>query len=136
MGQPAAKQGDMVVPSGPGDTHIVMVPSPSGSVPTPIPGHVFNGVIDGGLSEKVFIQNMPVAVEGSTCTNIPPHVPMGGPSFQNPPGNDGTILMCSTSVFAQGKGIARNGDPVETCDDVMVKNQNGKVVAMGNVLVG
>ena len=34
MGQPAAKQGDQIVAT---DTHIVLVPSPGGPVPTPLP---------------------------------------------------------------------------------------------------
>ena len=43
MGMPAAKRGDQVVAT---DTHIVMVPAPSGPpVPTPLP-HPFVGVID------------------------------------------------------------------------------------------
>ena len=38
---PAAKQGDRVQAM---DTHIVMVPSPGGPVPTPTPGHPFSGI--------------------------------------------------------------------------------------------
>lgn len=34
VGKPAAKQGDRVVGV---DTHIVMIPSPGGPVPTPVP---------------------------------------------------------------------------------------------------
>jgi hypothetical protein len=51
MGQPAAKQGDQIVAT---DTHIVMIPSPGGPVPTPLP-HPFTGQIDGGLSSDVNI---------------------------------------------------------------------------------
>ena len=45
MGQPAAKQGDQMTAV---DMHIVMVPSPGGPVPTPLP-HPFMGIIDGLL---------------------------------------------------------------------------------------
>ena len=34
MGQPAAKQGDHITAI---DTHIIMIPSPGGPVPTPLP---------------------------------------------------------------------------------------------------
>ena len=34
MGQPAAKQGDQITGI---DTHIIMIPSPGGPVPTPLP---------------------------------------------------------------------------------------------------
>ena len=76
-GMPAAKQGDMVQAM---DTHIVMVPSPGGPVPTPTPGHPFNGMINGGLSTDVMIGGLPAATVGSTATNQPPHLPIGGPS--------------------------------------------------------
>ena len=48
---PAAKQGDKVVGV---DTHIIMIPSPGGPVPTPLP-HPFAGMLDGGLSSSVKI---------------------------------------------------------------------------------
>jgi uncharacterized Zn-binding protein involved in type VI secretion len=52
MGQPAAKQGDQINAV---DTHIVMVPSPGGPVPTPLP-HPFSGIISGNLSSDVKIK--------------------------------------------------------------------------------
>ena len=58
MGMPAAKQGDQVVAT---DTHIQMVPSPGGPVPTPIPGP-FMGLLDGALSTDVHIDGKPAAV--------------------------------------------------------------------------
>ena len=60
MGQPAAKQGDQVVAT---DTHIVMIPSPGGPVPTPLP-HPFAGMLDGSLSSDVNIGGKPAAVAG------------------------------------------------------------------------
>src|SRR5438093_7894000 len=62
MGQPAAKKGDQIVAT---DTHIVMIPAPSGAVPTPLP-HPFAGIIDGGLSSDVNIMGMPAATVDST----------------------------------------------------------------------
>lgn len=130
--QPAAKQGDMIQAM---DTHIVMVPSPGGAVPTPTPGHPFNGIIDGGLSTNVFINGRPAATVNSTATNQPPHIPIGGPSFQIPPTNRATIMMGSTTVLINGKGAARNGDPALTCDDLVPLPQ-GRVIATGTVLIG
>jgi len=133
MAQPAAKQDDKIVAV---DTHIVMVPAAAGApVPTPVPGHPFNGSIDAALSTDVFIQRKAAAVKGSTATNMPSHIPMGGPRFQTPPTNKGTIEMGSSTVFINGKAAARNGDAASTCDDVD-PSPKGKVVAVSSVLIG
>jgi hypothetical protein len=88
MGQPAAKQGDQIVAT---DTHIVMVPSPGGPVPTPLP-HPFTGIVNGGLSSDVKIMGMPAATVDSIADNTPPHIPTPpGTAFQNPPANNATI---------------------------------------------
>ncbi len=132
MGQPAAKQGDQIVAV---DTHIVLVPSPSGAVPTPMP-HPFSGMLNGGLSSDVKIMGKPAAVVGSTADNSPPHVPTApGVSFQKPPSNKATIQMGSTSVMINGKAAARNGDTALTCNDP-ADLPNGKVIAVGTVMIG
>lgn len=130
MGQPAAKQGDQIMAT---DTHIVMIPAPSGSVPTPLP-HPFTGIIDGNLSSDVKIMGMTAATVDSTATNTPPHVPQGGP-FQNPPSNKATIKMGSTTVKINGKMAARNGDTAMTCNDPS-DLPVGKVIAVGTVFIG
>src|SRR5450432_3650689 len=109
MGQPAAKQGDQITAV---DTHIIMIPSPGGPVPTPLP-HPFSGLINGGMSSNVKIMGQPAATQGSTADNLPPHIPQGG-SFQRPPGNKGQIVMGSTTVMINGKPAARNGDTAQT----------------------
>lgn len=130
MRGPAAKQGDRLVAT---DTHVVMVPSPTGEVPTPLP-HPFNGVIDGRLCRDVKIMGRPAAVAGSTATNTPAHVPQGG-RFQRPPSNRGEIVTGSATVFINGKPAARNGDTAKTCNDP-TDLPVGKVVATGTVLIG
>ena len=130
MGQPAAKQGDRVVAT---DTHIVMIPSPGGPVPTPLP-HPFAGQLDGSLSGDVNIEGKAAAVQGSTATNTPSHVPQGGP-FQKPPSNKGTIQIGSGTVLINGKPAARNGDKAMTCNDP-ADLPAGTVVAAGTVLIG
>ena len=102
MGQPAAKQGDQVTAI---DTHIIMIPSPGGPVPTPLP-HPFNGILMENLSSNVFIMGMPAATQGSIADNMPPHIPQGGP-FQRPPSNKGQIVNGSMTVMINGKPAAR-----------------------------
>lgn len=132
MGQPAAKQGDQITAM---DMHIVMVPSPGGPVPTPLP-HPFMGIIDGGLSTNVKIGGMPAATVTSTASNTPPHIPMPpGTVFQIPPQNKGTVMQGSTTVMINGKPAARMGDPAQTCADP-VPNMSATVVAVGTVMIG
>ena len=130
MGQPAAKQGDKVTGI---DTHIIMVPSPGGPVPTPLP-HPFNGILQDGLSNDVNIQGMPAATVNSVAKNTPPHVPQGG-SFQKPPMNQGKIIMGSTRVFINGKPAARAGDTAMTCNDP-ADAPVGTVIATSTVFIG
>jgi uncharacterized Zn-binding protein involved in type VI secretion len=116
------------------DTHIVMIPAAAGApVPTPLPTP-FNGTIDNNLSSDVMIEGKAAATVGSTATNTPPHIPVGGP-FQKPPSNQGTIQMGSTTVFINGKQAARAGDPAMTCNDP-VDLPIGQVVAVGTVMIG
>jgi uncharacterized Zn-binding protein involved in type VI secretion len=130
MGQSAAKQGDQITAV---DTHIILIPSPGGPVPTPLP-HPFQGLINGNLSSNVNIMGSPAATQGSTADNLPPHIPQGGP-FQKPPGNKGQIMSGSATVMINGKPAARNGDTALTCNDP-VDAPVGKVMAIGTVLIG
>jgi uncharacterized Zn-binding protein involved in type VI secretion len=132
MGQPAAKQGDQITAV---DIHIVMVPSPGGPVPTPLP-HPFAGILDGNLSQTVRIMGMPAATMGSTATNTPPHLPTPpGTTFQIPPMNRGTVMRGSATVMINGKQAARSGDQAQTCADP-APNMAAQVVAMGTVMIG
>ena len=130
MRQPAAKQGDQVIAT---DTHIIMIPSPGGPVPTPLP-HPFTGKIDGSLSSNVNIDGKPAATQDSTATNTPSHMPQGGP-FQKPPSNRGTVQIGSSTVFINGKPAARNGDKAITCNDP-ADLPVGTVVAASQVMIG
>src|SRR6266536_1081069 len=114
MGLPAARQSDPVTGV---DTHVVLVPSPGGPVPTPLP-HPFSGQLLEGLASDVLVNGLPAAVVGSVARNLPPHLPTPpGTVFQIPPRNQGTVQMGSTTVLIGGKGAARQGDPVMTCND-------------------
>ncbi len=132
MGQPAAKQGDQVVAV---DSHIVLVPSAGGPVPTPLP-HPFSGRLDGGLSSNVKIMGRPAATVGSTASNQPPHFPTSpGTAFQVPPTNQATILRGSSTVMINHKPAARAGDQTQTCADP-VPNPGATLIATGTVLIG
>jgi uncharacterized Zn-binding protein involved in type VI secretion len=131
MGQPAATQGSLIVAV---DTHIVMIPSPGGPIPTPLPSP-FSGQITGGTVATVKIMGKPAAVVGSTADNVPPHIPVGGP-FQNPPPNRGTVKTGSATVTIGGRAAARNLDTATTCDDIAPTAPKGQIVAAGTVLIG
>ena len=132
MGQPAAKRGDRIVAT---DIHIVMVPTPGGPVPTPTP-HPFNGIISGGLSTDVFIEGLPAATVNSTAINTPPHIPIGGPSFQIPPSNQGKIIMGRTTVLINGNQAARTGDIAITCNDPTDLPSGQVISTTTTVLIG
>lgn len=132
MGMPAAVANSQVMAV---DTHIVMVPSPGGPVPAPLP-HAFSGLIDGGLVNSVKINGQPAAVVGSTATNTPSHLPTPpGTTFQKPPTNRGTVKMGSQTVKIGGKAAARSGDPVDTCNDP-ADLPAGQIMAVGTVMIG
>lgn len=131
MGMPAAKQGDQVIAV---DIHIIMIPSPGGPVPTPLP-HPFMGILNSELATDVKIQGVPAAVVGSVAQNTPPHIPMGPGPFQKPPSNRAKIIKGSTTVMIGGKGIARLGDMATTCNDP-ADLPVGTVIGTSTVLVG
>jgi uncharacterized Zn-binding protein involved in type VI secretion len=117
------------------DTHIVMVPSPGGPIPTPLP-HAFAGALDGSLVNTVKICGQAAAVVGSTATNSPAHLPTPpGTSFQAPPANRGTVAMGSATVTVGGKPAARHGDSVTTCNDP-ADAPVGQIIAAGAVMIG
>src|SRR5687768_14310873 len=109
MGLPAAKQGDQIVAT---DFHMVIPPS---GIPVlaPLP---FAGIIDNRLSPDVNVMGRPAAMQGTTATNSPIHIPPAG-TFQTPPHNQGEILTGSLTVFINGKPAARGTDIAKTCND-------------------
>jgi uncharacterized Zn-binding protein involved in type VI secretion len=113
MPQPAARQNDPVIAT---DTHILLVPSPGGPVPTPTP-LPFSGKLMTGLSPDVLIDGLPAATKDSIAQNMPPHIAPPPASFSKPPTNTGRVLMGSPTVLVNGKPLARVGDQVLTCND-------------------
>lgn len=132
MGAPLAKQDDQVIAV---DTHIVMVPSAAGPVPTPLP-HPFTGKLASALATTVEVGGKPAATVDSIADNSPAHVATPpGTSFQSPPTDQGTVTVGSGTVMIVGKAAARAGDTVETCNDP-ADAPVGTIVAGGSVLVG
>jgi len=111
------------------DTHIIMIPSINGEVPTPIP-HPFTGQLKEKLEDCVKIGYKKVAVKGSVAKHGTGHIPQG-PRFQSQPKNKGEITGgTEPSVKVKGKEIAVLGSSVSTCSDVG-ERENSKVIAAG-----
>jgi len=125
---PAAKQGDVIQAV---DTHIVMVPTPGGEAPVPLP-HPYAGTINSGCSTNVNIMGKPAATVGSSSSFT--HIAQGI-RFQNQPSGMGRVLQGSTTVFINGKPAARVGDTCETCNDP-APLPVGKIVGAGTVMIG
>jgi RHS repeat-associated protein len=135
MGKPGAKKMDQIVSVTPGDVHIIMIPSPGGPVPTPIP-HPCASMIKDKVATKVKVMGQPGAVKGSKSKHTPPHIPMGPGPFQKPPKNEGEIITGSSSVFYEGKEAAMLGDTGQMCSDPS-DTPVGKVIGTAAmVLVG
>jgi uncharacterized Zn-binding protein involved in type VI secretion len=132
VGQPAARQNDPVTGT---DTHILMVPSPGGPVPTPTP-LPFNGQLVSGLSTDVMINGLPAATQNSIAQNMPPHIAPPPATFSKPPTNQGRVLIGSQTVLVNNKPLARMNDQVMTCNDPV--DAPVSIIAAGSpdVLVG
>jgi uncharacterized Zn-binding protein involved in type VI secretion len=130
---PAAKQNDQVMGV---DIHIVMVPSPGGPVPTPLP-HPFVGMLDQGLASTVKIEGFAAAMVDSVANAKPPHIPMPpGTAFQKPPANKATVFMGSATVFIEGKPAARMSDMCMTCNDPADMPVGTIISTTATVLIG
>ncbi len=131
MGQPAARKDDQVLAT---DIHIVMIPTPGGEVPTPLP-HPFVGKITTGVSTNVKIGGKPAAMQGCEVQNTVSHIAMG-PRFQKNPTNKGKILLGSPTVLINNKPAARQGDMVMTCNDPADMPMGSILAGAPTVLIG
>ena len=136
MGKPAAKKGDKIVSATPGDIHIVLVPSPGGPVPTPLP-HPCKSDLKMKLAKQVNVQGKPGAMKGSKSKHMPPHFPTPpGVSFQKPPKNEAEVFTASSNVNYEGRGAAMLGDTGMMCADPTDTPVGVLVVPPGTVFVG
>jgi RHS repeat-associated protein len=135
----ASTWGDLVVGL---DIHNVLVPTPAGPVPTPLP-HPFIGLTgdpagavisaitaplvslatQGTLappSGAVLVNGVPVMTTAdlSHNTSMLAHMPMPpGTAFVKPPNGEGAHHLGSLTVSAGGSGIVRGGEVVMSCSD-------------------
>ncbi|ATB35060.1 hypothetical protein CYFUS_000472 [Cystobacter fuscus] len=116
------------------DIHIVLMPTPAGPVPTPIPqpfvGLVFDpvglamgaamGMALGSGPGLVLVNNLPVTNAGTAVTNLLtlPHLPVPGVAFaKGKPGNDAELFFGSLNVSLGGSLGVRLGDIALSCSD-------------------
>jgi uncharacterized Zn-binding protein involved in type VI secretion len=128
MGMPAAKQGDHVIAT---DIHLIQPPGP---VPPVLVPHTHDSILNSNLSTNINIEGKPAAFLGSSTSNLPPHIPIGG-TFVVPPQNKADIIKGSSSVFINSKPAARSGDTALTCNDP-APIPAGTVQATGKVFIG
>ena len=98
MGQPAAKEGDLVTNAS--DVHLVVL-DPLTQAPVPMPGHSFSGPITSGVSPNVKIEGRAAALKGAIANNQPAHTP-NGLRFFKPPENTATVTGGSVTVKING----------------------------------
>jgi hypothetical protein len=75
------------------DTHLLLIPTPAGPIPTPIPSPFVEMLFDRadykpGSGATVLINGLPRAHPGTAAIAVVPHIPLGGP-FLKPPANKG-----------------------------------------------
>jgi uncharacterized Zn-binding protein involved in type VI secretion len=110
-------------------THAVMPPPPA-TVPVPTP-FSYSAKFGTNLSPDVYAENKNVAFVTSRARMMPPLIPKTG-TFVNPPSNGSEVVMGSSTVYVNGKKIARNGDLAKLCGDP-IDLPTGRVVASGTV---
>ncbi len=104
------------------DTHIILIPSPAGPIPTPLP-HPYVGMVFDPidyvpvLGATVYINGLPRGIAGTNGQALPPHIPMGGP-FMKPPSNESEIFMGSATVVVDGDPQSFLAMPVLSCQDI------------------
>src|SRR5262245_60536686 len=127
MGFIAAKLGDPVIGV---DLHMVMVPSPTGPIPTPLP-HAFVGVVYDPLGAAIAAAASrlsgggAVLINGMTAANTGMEV-RGEKHIPTPPGtafapndvpdNRGTLVTGSKTVSMGGASAARTTSLVSSCN--------------------
>lgn len=90
------------------DIHIMLVPTPAGPVPTPLPhpftglvldpmGAAMNAAMGGGV---VLVNGLFVTNCGTGVLNIPPHLPVPGPFAKGKPENDAELWFGALNVAA------------------------------------
>lgn len=107
------------------DIHIVLIPTPAGPIPTPIPHPYIGLVFDpmdyipkiGATVNVNFIPRGNAGTGGMLGSKV--HIPMGGPFAMAPTiGHDSNNFFGSNRVTAEGSYFSAAGFMVMTCNDV------------------
>lgn len=117
------------------DTHMMVVPSGSGTAVVPLP-HPFIGKMFGNLSSDVKIGFKGCAVKGSKAIhNDRGHMQLPGTiKFQKSPKCEGEVTGgTSPTVKINGKEAAVIGSKVTTCNDVGARN-NSMIISIGSAM--
>ena len=117
------------------DTHMMVVPSGSGTATVPLP-HPFMGKMSDGLSDDVKIGGKGCAVKGSKAKhNDGSHMQLPGTiRFQSKPKCEGEVTGgTSSKVKIDGKEAAVIGSQVTTCNDMGARN-NSTIMAVGSAM--
>ena len=134
MRKPAAKKGDLIIPTSP-HMHTVTVPGPS----TAQLPHLCVWKISESLSSNVNIEGKAAATEHSGGkTSLATHPPTSpGIAFASPPKNmnEAEITKGSTTVNINGKRAARSGDACSTCNEAG-PDSSGQVISVSTVWIG
>ncbi|GEQ86163.1 type IV secretion protein Rhs [Patiriisocius marinistellae] len=107
------------------DIHIVMIPSPAGPIPTPLP-HPFVGMILDPMDyvpvigATVMVNKKPRGNSGTAgMLGSKVHIPMGGPFMMAATiGHDSANFFGSNRVNADGSYLSASGFMVMSCNDV------------------
>jgi hypothetical protein len=103
----------------------MLVPTPAGPVPTPLP-HPFTGLVldpmgaatnaamGGGV---VLVNGLFVTNCGTAVMNIPPHLPVPGPFAKGKPENDAELWFGALNVSMGGSLAVRLGEIALSCSD-------------------
>jgi len=105
------------------DIHIILIPTPAGPVPTPLPNPFVGMVLDPMdyipfIGATVYINGMPRAQAGTAGVALPPHLPLGGPFGPPPPGNEAEVFMGSATVASDGDAQSFLSMPALSCQSI------------------
>ncbi|MEY4579907.1 MAG: hypothetical protein RL701_4610 [Pseudomonadota bacterium] len=115
----AAKHMDPIVGV---DIHIILIPTPAGPVPTPLPNPFVGMVFDPFdyipfIGATTYINGLPRAQAGTGGIALVPHMPIGGP-FGPPPGNEAEVFMGSSTVAVDGDAQSHLGLLSLSCQSI------------------
>lgn len=105
------------------DVHIILIPTPAGPVPTPLPNPYVGMAMDPFdyaplIGGTVYVNGMMRAQAGTGGVATVPHIPMGGPFGPPPPTNESEVFMGSMTVASDGDAQSYFGLPVLSCSSI------------------